>query len=198
MAEMNVPESGGKKKGGVKRTKKMSTRVDMTPMVDLGFLLITFFMLTTTFSKPQAMELNMPAEPPKGIKQPEVKESKVLNLILSENHKIIFTYRDPDAARDPQVDSIDFSVTKNIRPVLAEKAAYIKQKFQNEEPDKRDMIVLIKPKSTSTYADLVNLLDEMSITDTKRYAIVNYTPVDSMTILTGRVIDPETLKPMNF
>ena len=60
MAEMEVADKGGKKGPGVKKGKKLSTRVDLTPMVDLGFLLITFFMLTTTLNKPKTMEINMP------------------------------------------------------------------------------------------------------------------------------------------
>ena len=60
MAELDTSSGGGHKKGGVKKAKKLSTRIDLTPMVDLGFLLITFFIFTTTMSKPKTMEINMP------------------------------------------------------------------------------------------------------------------------------------------
>jgi biopolymer transport protein ExbD len=63
---------GGHKKGGKVRAKKASTKIDMTPMVDLAFLLLTFFMLTTTFNKPQTMEITMPEKPKPEDKLPEV------------------------------------------------------------------------------------------------------------------------------
>ncbi len=70
MAEMQTSDSGSHKKGSKKvRTKKMSTRVDLTAMVDLGFLLITFFMLATTMNKPKTMEVNKPAKEDKEDKQ---------------------------------------------------------------------------------------------------------------------------------
>ncbi len=171
MAEMEVADKGGKGKG---RSKKLSTRVDMTPMVDLGFLLITFFMLATTLSKPQAMELNVPAKTEDSTEQPEVKASKVLNLILGPDDSIYY-YVGLD---NSMVGSIDFSVPKNVEPIIYDRQNAVQQQFG----DKNELIVLIKAMKASRYKNLVNILDEMSITQTKRYAIVDFAETDSMII----------------
>ena len=94
MAELAEKET--KKKGKKKRRKKMSTRVDMTPMVDLGFLLITFFMLTTTFSKPQTMEINLPVKPKGEVTEEQenaLKASKAFNIIVDGENRL-FWYLD--------------------------------------------------------------------------------------------------------
>ena len=91
MAEVQVQEKG--EKGGKVRSKKQSTRVDMTPMVDLGFLLITFFMFTTTFSKPNVMDLGLPAKPkPDAVKPPptEIDLSNSISLIIGKDNRIFY------------------------------------------------------------------------------------------------------------
>lgn len=153
MAEVNTGGGGG--------TKKVSTKIDMTPMVDLAFLLITFFMLTTTFSKPQTMEVNMPDKTDKNETQP-LKESKALTILLGEDNKIYWY----TGLTNPKVEQTDYS-SEGIRKVLLEKNRQIK-----------DMVVLIKAKDTSRYKNIVDILDEMHITNTKRYAVVDFTPVD--------------------
>src|SRR5512139_2575017 len=83
-------DSGHKKGPGVKKAKKLSTRVDMTPMVDLGFLLITFFIFTATMSSPTTMDLNMPKETEKQEEQTEVKQSGALTIMLSKQDKVYY------------------------------------------------------------------------------------------------------------
>jgi biopolymer transport protein ExbD len=91
MAEMDTSSGGGHKKGpGVKKSKKLSTRVDLTPMVDLGFLLITFFIFTTTMSQPTAMPLNLPKDVDKPDEQNKVKESAVLTLMLGKDDHVYY------------------------------------------------------------------------------------------------------------
>ena len=167
MAEVNT---GGGDKGGKKRSKKASTKIDMTPMVDLGFLLITFFMLTTTLSKPKAMELVMPDKKEDDtVKQPEVKCSSAITIVLGKDNKV-FWYECPDEAVGgvPQMNETDFSAN-GIRKVLIKKGKEIGQ-------DK--FVAVIKPLDSSKYVDMVNILDEMKITGTKRYAIVDVTEDD--------------------
>jgi biopolymer transport protein ExbD len=166
MAELDTSQGGGKKHGkGGKRSKKMSTRVDLTPMVDLAFLLVTFFMLTTTFSKPQTMEINMPVKD-KTAKADEgqaVKESKAVTIILDTNN-VVWYY---EGITDPELKKTDFSKA-GIRDILL-----TKDKQKNHE-----MVVLIKATSKATYKNVVDILDEMNITNIKRFALVDIQPFD--------------------
>ena len=83
-------DSGHKKGRGVKKAKKLSTRVDMTPMVDLGFLLITFFIFTTTMSSPTTMDLNMPKDTDKEEEQNKAKESGALTVLLGKGDRVYY------------------------------------------------------------------------------------------------------------
>src|SRR3954470_21323321 len=91
MAELDTSGGGHKKGPGVKKGKKLSTRIDLTPMVDLGFLLITFFMFTTTLAKPKTMEINMPNKEKIDEKdQTKVKESTAMTILLSKEHRVYY------------------------------------------------------------------------------------------------------------
>ncbi len=180
MAELDTSQSGSKKGGsGVKKSKKMSTRVDMTPMVDLGFLLITFFMLTTTFNKPQAMSQNFPEKKKDEDKDVVVKASKVLQLVPWENNKLYYFSGTGDSKDGPTIiDSIDFSVTKNLRPVLERHLRQVEQKFG----DREEAIILIKPKNESKFKNYVDLMDELNIVGIKRLVPMEWTPNDSILV----------------
>jgi len=162
MAEIQGGGGEGGKKGGKIRSKKSSTRIDMTPMVDLAFLLLTFFILTTTLSKPQTMEITMPEKPKPDDKPPEVNEKKVLTLVLGANDKVYWYV----GITEPEAKKVDFS-KDGVRKVLIEKKAEI-----------RDLIVLIKATDEAKYKNMVDILDEITITNIQRYAIVDITPAD--------------------
>src|SRR5215813_12407694 len=83
-------DSGHKKGPGVKKAKKLSTRVDMTPMVDLGFLLITFFIFTTTMSSPKAMNLNMPKDTKNQDELNKAKQSGALTIMLGKDNHVFY------------------------------------------------------------------------------------------------------------
>ncbi|HEX9250816.1 MAG TPA: biopolymer transporter ExbD [Ignavibacteriaceae bacterium] len=162
MAELEQKQAGAKK-GKKKGRKKMSTRIDLTPMVDLGFLLVTFFMLTTTFSKPQTMEINLPVKPKGEIKEEDqnaLKASKAFNIILGKDNKLFWYI---GLANEPidGPNKTDYSAD-GIRKVLLEKNSTIK-----------DMVVLIKPTDDAVYKNVVDILDEMNISNIKRYALVD-------------------------
>lgn len=166
MAELSSGGDSGKKKGGKVRAKKASTRIDMTPMVDLAFLLLTFFVMTTTLNKPQAMQVTMPDKPKDGDEQPEVNERNVLTLVLGENDKIYWYM----GITDPQVEVTDFSAT-GIRQVLLEKKAELPK-----------LIVLIKSLDEARYKNMVDILDEMNISSVQRFALVDITDVDKQLV----------------
>jgi biopolymer transport protein ExbD len=174
MAELNTGDGGGKKGGGKVRSKKQNSKVDLTAMVDLAFLLITFFMLTTSLSKPQSMSLAMPAKdkpndpvPPKPL---PVDQRRTVTVILGENNKIKWYHGlldAPEVGGKPQ--DADYS-KEGIRKVLLERVKSVPQVTGDPE---KGLIVIIKPTKKSNYRNLVDILDEMAICNVKVYAIVN-------------------------
>ncbi|MBS1778534.1 MAG: biopolymer transporter ExbD [Bacteroidetes bacterium] len=183
MAEMDTSSQGGHKKGpGVKKGKKQSTRVDLTPMVDLGFLLITFFMFTTTLSKPKTMQINMPYkdENIKEDEQTKLKASQSMTVLLSKSHRIYY-YQGigDDPTKPPELKVTYFKQKDGIRDAIIAKLKDVEAlKAQGVLQPKDQAAILIKPDTNSTYSDLVNMLDEMSINDVKVYAIVDISQVD--------------------
>jgi biopolymer transport protein ExbD len=183
MAELDTSGGGGHKKGpGVKKGKKLSTRIDLTPMVDLGFLLITFFMFTTTLAKPKTMEINMPYNDKiiTDADKNKVKRSVALTVLLSKNHRIYYYEGigdDPEHAPDIKVTS--FLNKNGIRDeVIAKKKMVDDLKRSGGLEPTDETTVLIKPDTTCVYSDLVNILDEMSINDIRVYAIVDITALE--------------------
>ncbi|HNO81168.1 MAG TPA: biopolymer transporter ExbD [Bacteroidia bacterium] len=190
MAEVNTDQGGGKEKGGKHskvRAKKASTHIDMTPMVDLAFLLLTFFMLTTTFSKPKTVEINMP------LKDGEpTKVNNAITVLLSDKDRV-FWYFGEFKPGETQLNQTDFS-DNGIRKILLDKnsAAHAEVKRLEDELAKRQiadstfkrlaveaksqksaLMVLIKTDDKAKYRNVIDILDELSIASVGKYAVVD-------------------------
>jgi biopolymer transport protein ExbD len=200
MAEIIQEEKGG----GKKKAKKHAPHIDMTPMVDLMCLLITFFMLTTAFSKPKVMDITLPEKIKKNEKPPDIKiaASRTINILLGPDNKIFYyTGRVSDPKNPPPLQETNFSPT-GIRQLLLDKNNALFKKIKQYEADvtagkinvPRDSvqseirrlkneddtgpIVLIKPYKLSTYGNFVDILDEMSIIGIARYTVVDIYPIE--------------------
>jgi biopolymer transport protein ExbD len=167
MAELDT-SGGGKHKGGKVRSKKASTRVDLTAMVDLAFLLITFFMLTTTLSKPKAMDLTMPDKDEKTKDQLPMAASRSMTLLLGANNKVEWFIGEPGKTQ-PTTEGYG---KDGLRKTLIEKGKEIQQSTG------KFMFVLIKPSDKSNYKNIVDTIDEMNITGVQSYAIVDILPAE--------------------
>lgn len=203
MGEIIQQEKG--KKGGKRRPKKFSQRIDMTPMVDLMCLLITFFMLTTAFSKPKVMVITMPEKDPKDNQKdkPQISKARTLNILLTGDHKVYYFFgmADPKKPPLPTLIKTDFS-KDGIRKVLLDKnrdlftkiAEYRDKRVtgklvvadttaDNEikrmkKDDKKGPIILIKADDKAKYEDVVNAIDEMAICNIASYAVVDPAPIE--------------------
>jgi biopolymer transport protein ExbD len=187
MAELNTGDGGGKK-GGKVRSKKSNAKVDLTAMVDLAFLLITFFMLTTTLSKPQSMSLALPdKDPNKDNVDMKVDENRTMTILLGKDDKLVYyvgLLNAPIAGPKDIAfgkDGIRKELLSRQKSVLAYSAALGKPK--------NGLIVIIKPSKKSNYKNLVDILDEMAIVgvgDFGNYAIVpEYSP-EEQKLLEGK------------
>jgi biopolymer transport protein ExbD len=163
MAEIQAAPAA---RSGKPRVKKNAFRLDMTPMVDLAFLLLTFFMLTTTFNKPTVMQLHMPV---KG-KETPLQQSRVMTLILDKRSQVHYFFglnseTDPTVAKT-QLHTTDFGAN-GLRQALLQR--------QQQDPA---TVVLIKTTADAKYRDMVDALDEMNITNQQKYALVDLSPAD--------------------
>lgn len=165
MAEMNIKNSSSKRPG-IKKSIKHSTRVDLTPMVDLGFLLITFFIFSTTMNQLTALNLSMPKDTINPYDSMNVKESGVLTLIPGEGNSVYYYFRKNPA-------TMKIATYKNIRDIILAK---------KKITDLEDLFVIIKPGHEATYKNVVDILDEMNINDIPRYAMVNISDQENSVI----------------
>lgn len=152
-----------KQKAGVRKTKKVNLRLDLTPMVDLGFLLISFFVFTTTLAKPTAMKLSIPDDR-NIIDSSKAEASKTLNLLLGANNNVF--YYEGDSLN--QIKNIGSKAT-GLRSIITNKKIKLRNNFGSDT----SLIVLIKPTKDATYANIINTLDEMLINEVKTYVLMD-------------------------
>ncbi|HTE25387.1 ExbD/TolR family protein [Flavitalea sp.] len=166
MAEITSAAAGSKP--GRRRGKKLSTRVDLTPMVDLGFLLITFFIFTTTMSEPSAMKLIMPAE---GGTETPTKASGSLTIVPFKDNRIFYYHGIlQEALQAGRFGTVGYSYADGIGEVIRAK----QEAMDLLKPmSRKTMMVIVKPMSNASYRNVVDILDEMTINDVKSYALTN-------------------------
>jgi len=153
---------------------RRAIRLDMTPMVDLAFLLVTFFMLTTTFTKPKVMKLSMPEKT--ATERTTVSEELTTTLVLDKDNRLFYLR----GAENPEVKITTYA------PDGLRKMAYemVKRGQQRNE----DAIFLIKPTAEASYQNVVDVLDEMAIANVKVYAIQSLRPEEKARIETYKAI----------
>ncbi|MES2138083.1 MAG: biopolymer transporter ExbD [Bacteroidota bacterium] len=202
MAEVNTGDGGGHGKHDKKRAKKSSTKIDMTPMVDLAFLLLTFFILTSTFSKPKAMEINFPADN----KDPKLnqKVKNAITFIMTKDNGIyyyngeFYPPNNKDAAPPTVLTKTDFSkdglhklLLDRYKPTL-EAITVLEEKYKRKEiadttlkrlvnlekGHKDALTVLIKADDKAIYKNIIDLIDELNVCLVGKYAVVDVMPTE--------------------
>ncbi|MCX6325874.1 MAG: biopolymer transporter ExbD [Bacteroidia bacterium] len=211
------------KAGGKKKAKKHAPHIDMTPMVDLMCLLITFFMLTTAFSKSKIMEIILPERQKDNAPAPRISASRTLNIVLGSDNKI-YTYpgtvKPEDYNNLPPLQETDFSAT-GIRQILLERNRTLAKKIsdfndlvltgklvisqdsvlgalrQLKKVDDTGPIVLIKAYKKANYGNVVDILDEMNICGIALYMLVDITWYEEKMVETASGASPGTATSTN-
>jgi biopolymer transport protein ExbD len=192
-----------KEKGSRKKPKKHSTNIDMTPMVDLMCLLITFFMLTTAFSKPKVMEITMPEKNKENTDPTKISDKRVINILLTGDDKVYWYAGMADPKNPPLPELIKTDYSKDgIRKLLLQKNETVFRQVEElktkvlkgelvmadstltrkikeiKKSDKESPIVLIKADDKAKYKNIVDIIDEMAICTIASYAVVDISDVE--------------------
>jgi Biopolymer transport protein ExbD/TolR len=181
MAEISNSTGHDRSKAGVRRSKKLSTKVDLTPMVDLGFLLITFFVFTSAISKPTSMHLYLPAGT---IKDSREGESRVLTIIPSGDNQIFYYHGKLDnALATNRYGFTRFAGPNSVGDIIRQKQLSL----SNHPPFKKeDLMLIIKPNIEARYENVVNALDEIQINALRHYAFVDLDPEEKIVVDTKK------------
>jgi biopolymer transport protein ExbD len=206
MAELDTGGGSSHKKGGKPHAKKQSTRIDMTPMVDLAFLLLTFFMLTTTFNKPKVMEINMPVPNDNPENQTKVEDDITTTILIGKDNKLFYYEGVFDPLDVTKMKKSNYSkdgirktlITKNQK--LYDVMAGFEQQFKDgkltqkqlkdttnwakKQKSNRGIFVIIKAVEEANYENIVNILDEMQICSVVNFALVDITEEEKKLIET--------------
>ena len=193
-----VQESGGK--NGKSKQKKFAVRVDFTPMVDMNMLLITFFMLCTTLSKPQTMEISMPSNDKSITEQQKsmAKASQAITLLLGADNKLYYYEGEPNYKDYTSLKETSYT-PDGIRSILLQKNAAAVNKVRALKQQKLDLkiseeeyrkqvseiksgkdtpTVIIKATDDASYKNLIDALDEMQICNIGKYVITDIAEAD--------------------
>ena len=150
MSGGEVVESKSSAKGKKKKKHRAGVHIDMTPMVDVAMLLLTFFMLTTVFNKPQTMELNLPPDNNVAV---EVAASTLLTVRVAPNMQIYWCMGNEPTA----LKKVEF---KELRPLLIEKLRNIPK-----------LITLVQIDRDAKYNDMVDVMDELNLANITKFSI---------------------------
>lgn len=173
MAEINVAQKKGRRK------RYAAPKIDLTPMVDLGFLLITFFIYTTTMAKPKAMALVIPDN--ESVKSPTAYiDTATITLIPTTQHVVYYYFG--SKLNDALLKKTSFGGPSCLRKVLMQKQTELKQLPNTFSKQAHQLQVVIKPANDCTYEDVVNILDEIQINDINMYALVSIAPLESQLV----------------
>ena len=163
MAELNLVVNESRK-AGVRHKKLQPLKMDMTPMVDLGFLLINFFIFTAELTKPRAMDIKVPHDGP----SMPTKESTTMTILIDGNDKLYYYYgKEENAEKENRIHAITYDERTGIGRVIREKQLQLQQR----RIDKAELMIVIKPDNESSYKNSVDILDEMLINNVTRYAM---------------------------
>lgn len=160
------------------RSKKLSTRVDLTAIVSISFLLIVFFMVTIELAKPKVIDLSLPDNDVTCGGWHGCGENRIITILLGENNKLISYMGILESPISPAKE-MKYGKEGIRKELLKRNKSEIEYSNSFGRP-KRGAIVIIKPSKKCNFKNLVDILDEMAIARIETYAIVNeFTPEES-------------------
>ena len=167
MGAVDTPESGVKhKKGGRRKPKRIGIKIDMTPMVDVAFLLLIFFMCTTVFRKPQALEINLPPDPKAKV---EIAESNVLTLRVIARPDT--TQGDVRAFWRVAKDPFQEANVENLQPI-----------FEAQGKKNPKLVVLVKIDRMAKYRYMVDIIDQLQFAELNRFSLAPLEPAEKQEV----------------